>query len=100
MREDEDYQSLNYKFFNTKYDHFLYVDRIAVHSKYRRSGIGTLIYKYIYCLAQKQNLPIFCEVNSRPANKISLNFHNKQGFKEVGHIDHGSYEVVCLKKTF
>ena len=39
MREGETYDSLNYDFFNSKDDPFLYVDRIAIKDTYRRQGL-------------------------------------------------------------
>ena len=38
-----DYESLNYKWFQERYDDFAYVDRIAILEKYKRNGLGRKI---------------------------------------------------------
>ena len=43
MREGQDYDSLNYDFFNSKDYPFLYVDRIAIKDGHRRKGLGRKI---------------------------------------------------------
>ena len=75
---------MNYKFFNETKKKFLYIDRVVIKSQYRRMGVGTKVYKYLDEVAAKELLPICCEVNSIPLNQISLNFHAKNGFLEVG----------------
>ena len=45
MREGQDYDSLNYDFFNSQNYPFLYVDRIAIKDGHRRKGLGRVIYE-------------------------------------------------------
>ena len=45
MREGQDYDSLNYDFFNSQDYPFLYVDRIAIKDGHRRKGLGRKIYE-------------------------------------------------------
>ena len=46
------YGSLNYAWFNERYDRFLYVDRIAVAESHRNRGVGTLLYR---CVIDRAN---------------------------------------------
>ena len=100
MREDMIYQSENYKYISSKYDHFLYVDRIAIQSDYRRQGLAEKIYNQVIKDGEKLELDILCEVNTRPKNEISLAFHKKMGFKEIGTQDFQKNSVVYLKRSF
>ena len=45
MREGQNYDSLNYDFFNSRDYPFLYVDRIAIKDGHRRKGLGRKIYE-------------------------------------------------------
>ena len=98
FRENLEYESLNYKFFNETKKIFLYIDRVVIKSQYRRMGVGTKVYKYLDEVAAKELLPICCEVNSIPLNQISLNFHAKNGFVEVGEKDFKDHSVRYLTK--
>ena len=98
FRENSDYKSPNYKYFNQKKEKFLYIDRVVIKSDYRRMGFGTRVYKYIDELATKESLPICCEVNSTPINQISLNFHAKNGFIKVGEREFKDHAVDYLEK--
>ena len=98
FRENLEYESLNYKFFNETKQKFLYIDRVVIQSDYRRMGFGTKVYKYIDGVAAKESLPICCEVNSIPLNQISFNFHAKNGFIMVGGRDFKDHSVRYLQK--
>ena len=98
FRENLEYESLNYKFFNETKQKFLYIDRVVIQSDYRRMGFGTKVYKYIDGVAAKESLPICCEVNSIPLNQISFNFHAKNGFIMVGERDFKDHSVRYLQK--
>ena len=97
MREKEDYHSLNYKFFTTNYDEFLYVDRVAIKDGFRRQGLGKMIYDEVFRLAAEIKTDVCCEVNTLPRNDASLAFHAEFGFQEVGVKDYDDHSVVYLK---
>ena len=99
MRENQDYDSLNYDFFNSQNYPFLYVDRIAIKEGHRRQGLGKMIYEKTIDIANDLNLPTCCEVNTIPRNGPSLAFHDNFGFKEVGAKDYDDHSVVYLKKS-
>ena len=97
MREKEEYDSLNYKFFKANYDEFLYVDRVAIKDGFRRQGLGKMIYEEVFRLAAEINTDVCCEVNTLPRNDASLAFHAEFGFQEVGIRDYDDHSVVYLK---
>ena len=74
FREGSKYHSPNYKFFSDCEDKFLYIDRVVIKKEYRRMGAGTSLYEHLSKVANLENLPICCEVNTSPINQISLNF--------------------------
>ena len=79
-----DYQSLNYRWFEARYDDFLYVDRIVVDPAVRSAGVGAALYAELETTARGARAPILaCEVNLRPANERSLRFHERLGFRGV-----------------
>lgn len=98
FRENSIYGSENYKFFNNKKNKFIYIDRVVIKTGFRRMGFGTHIYRLLDELAFKNLLPICCEVNSFPKNEISLNFHTKIGFVEVGERDFHDHSVKYFEK--
>lgn len=99
FRENSDYGSENYKFFNDKNEKFLYIDRVVVKDGYRRMGHGTIVYKILDKIASEHLLPICCEVNSIPRNEISISFHINNGFKEVGKRDFQDHSVKYFEKS-
>ena len=100
MRENQSYDSLNYKFFNSQGYPFLYVDRIAIKEGHRRKGLGQMIYSRTIEIAKELNLPTCCEVNTLPKNEPSLAFHDSFGFEDIGTKDYEDHSVVYLRKSF
>ena len=98
FREKSLYDSPNYKFFSDRESQFLYIDRIAIKSKFRRQGIGQKFYTHIEKIANKEKIPLCCEVNTFPENLISLKFHNDFGFKKIGDGEYKDHSVAFFKK--
>jgi predicted GNAT superfamily acetyltransferase len=91
-----DYGSLNYAWFNEKYDDFIYVDRIAVSTNHRGQGIGSSIYQELFTISKQKQIPVAAEVNSIPPNPGSMKFHRILDFQEVGSLNHEDKSVVML----
>jgi len=93
----QDYASLNYGWFSRQYREFVYLDRIAVHSDFRRFGIGRAFYAALVKQFTTSHPVLLCEVNVRPRNEPSLKFHHSIGFREVGQQDtDGGKKTVSL----
>lgn len=85
LAQGESYQSDNYIWFASRFEQFLYVDRIVVSAKFAGCGIGSQLYDDLLTFARQHNFKsIACEYNLVPANPASNAFHNKYGFKEIG----------------
>jgi uncharacterized protein len=89
------YDSDNYRWFGTRFERFLYLDRIAVSDAMRRRGIGGLLYDAMEATAAGFERMV-CEVNLRPPNEASLAFHGSRGYVEVGRLEHPGGKLVAL----
>ena len=90
------YRSLNYAWFNQRYDAFLYVDRIAVAANQRDRGVGSALYERVVATAKEHTVPVAAEVNRLPPNPGSMRFHHRFNFVEVGTLDHGANKSVTM----
>ena len=97
FRESRPYWSENYKYFEDKLDRFLYIDRIAIRSEYRRQGHAKRMYGDIFNFAIQDDLIVTAEVNTKPANQGSLRFHEYMGFKEVGARSFDDHDVAYFE---
>jgi uncharacterized protein len=92
------YDSINYAWHGERFDDFLYLDRVAVSTAFRRRGIASLLYDEMEsCAAQHGRM--LCEVNHDPPNEPSLAFHRARGYREIGHLTQpDGYVTVMLEK--
>ena len=101
FQKEAQYDSPNFLWFAGRYNSFLYIDRVVVHSDYRRKGLGELLYGDLYGYAVKSGIEyLTCEIDIEPPNPGSLRFHEKQGFVEVGTqwISNGKKQVSLREK--
>lgn len=98
FRPGTSYTSPNYLWFCEHYDEFAYVDRVAVAEIARRTGIATRLYNDFASAMPDPVGVMTCEVNVRPPNESSMDFHTRLGFKQVGSLvsDGGAKEVAML----
>jgi predicted GNAT superfamily acetyltransferase len=92
-----DYGSENYRWFSRRHERFWYLDRVAVHERFRRRGVGSAIYDAVEVEAARRGWPVLLEVNVEPPNHASLAFHAARGYREVGTLRHGEEKVVSLQ---
>jgi predicted GNAT superfamily acetyltransferase len=84
IRPGSEYPSLNYAWFEAKYDRHLYADRIAVSEAARGLGVGRALYDEALRIALANNdQRITCEVNVDPPNPESMAFHTRLGFRHL-----------------
>ena len=85
LRKHTSYDNDNYKWFSSRLDDFIYVDRIVVATEYAGLKIGTLLYEDLFAYARLCGVRnITCEFNIVPPNPASAAFHRKFGFRELG----------------
>jgi uncharacterized protein len=87
FRENTDYDFVTYLLFKERYEKFLYVDRIVVSAKCQGLGIASMLYNKIMEHARNTGVSLVtAEVDSDPPNPVSLGFHEKFGFKNMGNV--------------
>ncbi len=90
------YDSPNFGWLKVRYEDFLYIDRVAVSSRYHRRGVARALYRDAASSGGDRYRLLAAEVNTRPRNEGSLRFHASMGFEPVGSQDHGSVKVRYL----
>ena len=100
LRPGLPYSSPNYRWFSDNYTDFGYVDRVAVSKAARRMGIASRLYQDFAESLRDQVDVMTCEVNIRPANESSMQYHLRHGFVQVGtqQTEGGKKEVALLEK--
>ena len=82
------YESINFRWFKSRYPSFLYIDRVVIAQERRRAGVASSLYRDLVAHAEASGAQLLaCEVNVRPPNPGSLAFHARHGFVEVGTQD-------------
>lgn len=96
-----DYDSMNYAWFSRRYERFLYVDRIVVAAANRGLGLGRTLYEHAIGHGAAHHTVLCAEVNIRPRNQPSLDFHEAMDFVPVGEqdTDQGNKTVVMLARS-
>ena len=99
LSEGKDYDSVNYIWFEKNYEKFLYIDRVVVSLKQQSSGLGKLLYDEVFKHAESVGTPVVtAEIDIEPPNPVSLKFHEKFGFREVGQqAVAGGKKIVSLQ---
>lgn len=100
MGPDCDYASENFLWFKTRYDDFLYIDRVVVVAEAQGKGVGRSLYEEVENNFKGHARALACEVNVQPPNPQSYEFHTKLGFAEVGQQDTkgGTIRVAMMMK--
>ncbi len=100
--DGSNYDSVNYQWFNERYDSFVYIDRVVVGVEVRSAGIGSAFYARLEQWAyEQQKSCLVAEVDIVPLNQGSLNFHLRQGFVEAGQQVYGNPQkkVSLMRKN-
>ncbi len=80
-----DYDSPNYRWFEARGGHFLYVDRVVVGASAQGQGCGRRLYEALFAFAREAGFDaVVCEYDLDPPNPVSAAFHARFGFREVG----------------
>lgn len=88
FRERADYDSINYQWFDQRYERFLYIDRIVVAEGYRGMGLARTLYDDIFEYARQSLVTqVALEYDIDPPNEPSRRLHQSLGFVEVGRQD-------------
>jgi predicted GNAT superfamily acetyltransferase len=93
------YDSTNYRWFSERYGaDFYYLDRIVLHEEFRRHGLGSFVYDEMEAVAKPYHR-LALEVSLEPRNDVSLAFHRRRGYVELGRLGDDSHEVLLMEKN-
>jgi predicted GNAT superfamily acetyltransferase len=77
--------SPNFQWFKSRYQRFVYIDRVIVAPGKRGRGLARELYEELLAAAAHAAHDLIgCEVNFEPPNPVSDAFHQAMGFSEVG----------------
>lgn len=95
-----DYPSQYFAWFCQRYTNFIYIDRIVISEWARRQGIGFALYRDLEQYAFESAYILASDVYSDPPNEVSLAFHARYGFTEVGRqtVENGARVVTKFLK--
>ena len=92
------YDSPNYQWFDKRLHKFMYVDRIVIKESQRGKGLGQQFYSHLFSTALTRNQHwIAAEINAQPPNPVSMQFHQKNGFLEVGKQQADKEKVLSMQ---
>ena len=92
------YDSVNYRWFTSRFKRFLYLDRMVVAASLRGCGVG-----HAFRVAAEQHAVatglawIVGEIDLDPPNPVSLAYHERLGFVEVGRQTLPSGKTVSMR---
>jgi predicted GNAT superfamily acetyltransferase len=97
FRKGADYDSPNFLWFDRSFDDFVYVDRVVVAPAFRGQRLADGMYNDFEAFARDRGVSrVTCEVNVEPPNPVSLSFHARRGFREIGRLPYGEAKIVAL----
>jgi predicted GNAT superfamily acetyltransferase len=97
FRKGDDYAGTNFAWFSARYDDFLYVDRVVVAPEFRGKKLADIFYDDLEAFARARGVSLItCEVNAEPPNPVSMRFHERRGFREVGQVPYAGKTVAML----
>ncbi|GAB1411181.1 hypothetical protein MASR1M90_23350 [Desulfovibrionales bacterium] len=100
LREGRPYDNGNYRWFTSHLKNFLYIDRVVVDEAKRGIGLGRSLYAQLFTWSvARQIRQVAAEIDIEPPNPISLTFHDRHGFVELGTriLDNGKRVSMQVK---
>ena len=83
--QDAPYDNPNFRWFQERFDRFVYIDRVVVAPARQGWGWAQLLYESLFARArERDHTNVTCEINVNPPNPRSEAFHNGLGFEPVG----------------
>jgi hypothetical protein len=92
------YDSVNYRWFASRFRRFLYLDRMVVATSLRGCGVGHAFHVAAEQHAVATGLAwLVGEIDLDPPNPVSLSYHERLGFVEVGRQALPGGKVVSMR---
>jgi uncharacterized protein len=101
LDQDAAYDNFNFQWFRSRFERFVYIDRIIIAKDARGQRFARLMYEDLFAEAKAAgHVRVVCEVNIEPPNEGSLAFHRSMGFVALADVavKGGSKRVRYLVK--
>jgi predicted GNAT superfamily acetyltransferase len=101
LDQDAAYDNFNFLWFRSRFERFVYIDRIIIAKYARGQGFARRMYEDLFAEAKAAgHVRVVCEVNIDPPNEGSLAFHRSMGFVALADVavKGGSKRVRYLVK--
>jgi uncharacterized protein len=101
LDQDAAYDNFNFRWFRSRFERFVYIDRIIITKDARGQGFARLMYEDLFAEAKTAGqVRVVCEVNIEPPNEGSLAFHRSMKFLALADVavKGGSKRVRYLVK--
>ena len=86
--QNANYDSPNFRWFQRRFDDFVYVDRVIVAKAQQGRGLARSLYEELFTRAALEgHQRVVCEVNEQPPNPASDAFHQALGFEVAGRAE-------------
>ena len=86
-----------YQWCMTRFENFVYWDRMVVDIRLRRRGIGSDLFAALLSKARAQHIEmLLCQVHDRPTNKVGHLFVQSLGFDPIESVMLPSREIVTM----
>jgi hypothetical protein len=95
------YDNPNFRWFQERYESFVYIDRVIVANAARGQGLARRLYEDLFAVARLAgHCRVVCEINLDPPNPASDAFHDAMNFAAVGQavLYGGAKEVRYFEK--
>jgi uncharacterized protein len=90
-----EYVNANFAFFRSRWERFVYIDRVITAEHAMRRGLARALYDDLFSRAGAAGHTVVgCEVNLLPTNPGSDAFHARMGFVEVGRAELANGKTV------
>jgi uncharacterized protein len=99
--QSSNYAGENFSWFKTRFQHFVYVDRIAIAPVAQGRGSARALYTDLFGWARAHgHTLVTCEVNIDPPNDASARLHGEIGFRQIdqGIVGGGTKTVAYLAR--
>ncbi|MFT3997581.1 MAG: GNAT family N-acetyltransferase [Asticcacaulis sp.] len=86
--QDAVYDSRNFLWFRSRFERFVYIDRVVIDPAAQGQGLGRRFYEALAKVARDAGHDrIVCEVNTVPDNPASHRFHERLGFAAIADVE-------------
>lgn len=100
FRKGADYDSVNFRWFDSRPGDFVYIDRIVIAPSARGQGLAHAFYDDLESFARAHHINrVTAEIDIVPPNPVSLAFHDARGFREIGQQPLAGGKTVSLREA-